>query len=303
MLRQRDIDRTRDLYGEDSPQFWRERIGYWAPQGVQKTVLSPALINKFRAREKPVWVGDYTLGAALDPAFEGGDRCILRIGKCGLLDDEKANTNIFSVNQKGKLGIGLEDLITIKTSATSQEPIHYQIVRQVRDICSGRGIAPFNFALDSTGEGGGLASIFQREWSTEILCVEFGGRASDRPVSSTNNKRADQEYVNKVTELWHSFRNFVTDGLIRGLDDETATEFCRRYWEFRGNLIVVESKKDMKERTRRSPDLADATVVLCEMFRQRVSGMGKTDETYDRHNRWKEFQRKRSFKTEYAEAV
>ena len=62
------------------------------------------------------------------------------------------------------------------------------------------------FALDSTGEGGGLASIFQREWSPEILCVEFGGRPSKHPVSQTNPKRADQEYDRRVTELWFAFQ-------------------------------------------------------------------------------------------------
>jgi hypothetical protein len=298
MIRQRDIDRTIELYGEDSPQFWRERRGFWAPQGVTKTVLNPATINKFHARDKPIWVGGYTMGAALDPAFEGGDRCILRIGKCGAVEDEKSTENIFK--EKGtRQTVGLSELITIKTQVTSDEPIHYQIVRRVKDLCSERGISPSMFALDATGEGGGLASIFHREWSTEILSVEFGGRPSNRPVSSTNSKPSDQEYVNKVTELWFGFRNFVTSNQIRGLDDETAGEFCRRWWEMRGNLIMVETKAKMKERTRRSPDLADATAVLIELFRQRIPDLRTTPEPYERSNRWREFQKKRSLTPEY----
>lgn len=306
MIRQRDIDRTIEHYGEDSPQFWRERRGFWAPQGVTKTVLNAATINKFKAREKATWIGNYTMGAGLDPAFEGGDRCILRIGKCGLIEDEKKkDVNVFNTRQEdyGKQIIALSEIITIKTSASSDEPIHYQIVRQVKTICHERGVLPSFFALDSTGEGGGLASIFQREWSPEILCVEFGGAASLRPISETNSKRSDHEYLNRVTELWYGFRNLVFNGQIRGLDDETATEFCRRYWEMRGNLMMVEPKSKMKERTRKSPDLADATVVLVEMFRQRMPELQKNAQLdFAPDNRWKEFQRKRSLTTEYVAA-
>ena len=45
-------------------------------------------------------------------------------------------------------------------------------------------------------------------------------------------------------------------------------EFCQRWYDMRGNLRIVESKKIMKGRTK-SPDLADAVVVLAELFRRK----------------------------------
>src|SRR5438105_11132722 len=182
------------MYGLDSPQFWQMRRGFWPPEGVSKTVLSSPMIDKFKARSKVTWVGGYTLGAGLDPAFEGGDRCILRIGKCGLADtkeDRAPNPFQSRLEQTGSYVISLSEIIPIKLNAKDDDPIHYQIATQVKAACSERGIPPEMFALDSTGEGGGLASIIQREWNPSILCVEFGGRASSRPVSSTNPKRAD----------------------------------------------------------------------------------------------------------------
>jgi hypothetical protein len=266
MLTQRDIDSKIAQEGEDSPDFWRTRRGFIAPQGAQRTVLSATMIRKFKAREKALWEGKSDMGAALDPAFEGGDRCILRFGKCGKFAD-------------GPMGIELGEILHIKTKDRGKgddELLHYQILSQVREACEKRGVGPEMFAMDSTGEGGGLASIFMREWSRSITSVEFGGRASDRPVADRPStdplakpRLAREEYLYRVTELWYEFRRYVMHGQIRGLDQDTAVEFCQRQYELRGNLKMVESKEKMKGRTKKSPDLADAAVVLIELFRQR----------------------------------
>jgi len=284
LLRQRDIDSAVNQYGEDSPEFWRTRRGFIAPQGVTKTVLSPSIIEKFKAKEKAIWVGSYVMGAGLDPAFEGGDRCMLRFGKCGAMTD-------------GKTGIELGKLVQIKVSATSKIPIEYQILEQVRLLCEQHDppVAPENFATDCTGTGRGLASIFQREWSPAITLTDFNGRASDLPVSEHDPKPCSQEYLYKVTELWYQARTMVQNGIIRGLDTETAIEFCQRIYSMRGNLKMVESKADMKKRTRKSPDLADATVVLLDMFRrtQNLSGSGETGNGQT-DNRWEKFRREQA---------
>lgn len=275
LLTQRDIESTKRDYGEDSPEFWRTRRGFLAPQGVLKTVLSAAIISKYKARERAVWEGaDQKMGAGLDPAFEGGDRCILRFGTAGRMID-------------GKMALELGDIVPIKVQASSDEILHYQILRQCREACEERGVPPSMFAMDTTGEGGGLASIFMREWSRDILHVEFGGRASDRKISEANPRKACEEYLYRVTELWYGFRNLVMNGQVRGLDQATAVEFCQRFYEMRGNLRMVESKTQMKLRTKRSPDLADSCVVLTELFRTRVDLSVEGEPTeHEPNERW-----------------
>lgn len=288
MLSQKDIETTMEIYGCDSPQFWQQRRGFWSPEGVQKTVLTMPMITKSRASDPAVFDTDFSQGASLDPAFEGGDRCVLRFGKCG--------------NAGGKKVIGLGDIVFIQTVQSEDDPRHYQIVRQVREECTKRGVPPYMFALDSTGEGGGLASIFQREWHPEILCVEFGGRPSKHPVSQTNPKRADQEYDRRVTELWFFFRLLVQNEQIKGLDIETATEFCRRWYELKGPYIAIETKAKMKERTRKSPDLADNAVIMAELFYRRDNlRLTKSDpEEITRYaTSWSKFQKARSLEANY----
>ncbi len=285
LLRQQDIDNEAKAYGEDSPEFWRTRRGFWAPQGTTKTIFSPAMIAKFRAKEKASWVSGFKMGAGLDPAFEGGDRCILRFGKCGEFSGAP-------YEEKGLVGVELGDVVPIKVSATSKQPIHFQIVELVRHECEQRGVGPEMLGIDSSGEGGGLASIFQREWSPAITLVEFGGRASELPVSEHNPKRSREEYINRVTELWYQSRVMLQNGQIRGLDNATAIEFCQRLYDNRGNMKIVESKTEMKKRTKRSPDLADAVVVLLELFRQKESLTLAGGTTPSADESWTKFVRK-----------
>jgi hypothetical protein len=305
LLRQQDIDNEAKAYGEDSPEFWRTRRGFWAPQGVTKTVWSPTMIKKFRAREKAVWSSGSKIGAGLDPAFEGGDRCILRFAKCGEFsgtvpeDSPGEYTPLEAKPKTGLVGIELGEIVQIKVSAKSEQPLHYQIVEQVKQACEQRGVGPELFALDSSGEGGGLASIFQREWSPAITLIEFGGRASEMRVSEHNPKPSSQEYVNRVTELWYQSRVMLQNGQIRGLDQETALEFCQRLYDNRGNMKIVETKAEMKKRTKRSPDLADAAVVVIEMFRQKESLTLAGGKTQSIDDSWRKFVRKNStFDTE-----
>lgn len=287
MICQRDIDRTADRYGENSPLMWKQRIGFWAPDGLTKTVLTESLIIRSRAQEKAVWVGDYITGACLDPSFEGEDRCVLRFPRCGQID---GGMTVIS---------WAEPPIIIKVDITSKDPVHYQILHRVREECISRHVPPDMFALDSTGEGGGLASIFMREWSPNILLVEFGGRPSTDPLSDSNPKRADLEYDRKITELCFRFQILVQNGQVRDLDVETAKEFCNRHWDLKGNLVAVETKEDMKKLTGRSCDLLDNAIIGAELFRKRgkLGRIGKSDTV--RSTAWKDAARKYAIASTY----
>jgi hypothetical protein len=186
--------------------------------------------------------------------------------------------------------------IIIKTKAMTdveKNPRHYQIVAQVKEICEQEKIEPRYFGLDSTGEGGGLAAIFAKEWSSEINSIEFGGRASDRPISQLvqdtkiKPKIGFEEYMNRVTELWYQVRVLVRSGQIRGLDDDAAVEFCKRFYKLQGNLLVVESKTLMKQRTGRSPDLADACCVAVATVQENDTAFGRMLKSTTANSTWK----------------
>lgn len=238
--------------GEQSPTFWKYTRGFWAPDGMVKTVLSESLIETHTPTKKLVFTTNVEQVAALDPGF-GGDRCVLRFAKVGTAND--------------KMSIAFGDVIQISPNAQLLDPVHYQIANRVKEECNKRGIRPDRFALDSSGEGGGLADILTREWGI-VHRVEFGGAPSAMPVSDEDSRPCNEAYDRKVTELWFSMRKWVVEERIGGLDIETLQEFCARMFDDSKRKISVESKTVMKQRTGKSPDLADAAVVLLDLVRK-----------------------------------
>jgi hypothetical protein len=292
LLSQQDIETTTEVYGVDSPQFWQMRRGFWAPEGIQKTVLSMPMIVRTNAMAECSFDVDSVNVASLDPSFEGGDRCVLRFGRVG------------RVHSKNTLLLG--EHVYIKTRVSLDDPVHYQIARRVKEECTQRGVDPYYFGMDSTGEGGGLASIIQREWSREILCVEFGGRPPRIPVSPVNSKKCDDEYDRQVTYLWFAFRLLLLNDQIKGLDYETAAEFCRRWWTMKGPYVSLETKEKMKDRTRKSPDLADNAVIMAQVAHVRC-GMSPNEFGEWEQDRgdtpWKRFLSRRNQPSDYAAPV
>jgi len=238
--------------GEQSPTFWKYTRGFWSPDGMVKTVLSESIIETYTPTRKLVFTTNVQVVAGLDPGF-GGDRCVLRFAKVGTAND--------------KVSILFGDVIHISPNAQLTEPVHYQIANRVKEECSQRGVPPDKFALDSSGEGGGLADILTREWGV-VHRVEFGGSASTIPVSDEDSRLCNEAYDRKVTELWFSMRKWVVEERVGGMDIETLQEFCARMFDDSKRKISVETKTVMKQRTGKSPDLADAAVVLLDLVRK-----------------------------------
>ena len=231
------------------------------------------MCQKHQVREAHIFRSNYEMLAGLDPAF-GGDRCILRFAKYGDLENDA-------------MAVEFTELMNIHIDAGSDEPVHYQIARQVKQACIARNVRPDMFAMDSSGEGGGLADILMREWSPLINRVEFGGKASDLPVSLEDGRQSHEVYANRVTELWFSMREWVQHDQIGGLDRETIIEFCQRLFDDEKRKIVVERKVDMKGRIGCSPDLADAAVVVIELARR--LGAGELTSAFTKSGSWDDF--------------
>lgn len=164
--------------GENSAWYWSNERGFWAPEGLTKTVFSESAINIHNGSGKLIFTGrDFEILGAFDPAFGGGDRPALRFAKYGQIHN-------------GKMGIQWLPPIIIPISATNNNPVHFQLAEQVRRQCESFMIdgmeyscPPENLGIDASGEGGGLCDILQRTWSSKIIRIEFGGAASEDACS------------------------------------------------------------------------------------------------------------------------
>ena len=247
--------------GENTAQFWRMCRSFPPPaDSFSEFIYNEAELIAGRAFEQPEWLGPRTRLAALDPAFTtGGDRAMLVFGWLGPV-------------MAGRQVLCFDRFIHLKEDLRASEPFDFQIVRQFREACLSEGVRPENVAFDATGAGISFGSIVGHEWSPQVMAVKFGGTASSRPTNPNDPRPANEVYVNRVSELWYQGREFVRSGQLAGISPDLARELCARKYSTRkdqGTRIAVESKKDMKLRANQSPDLADASMVLLELARER----------------------------------
>ena len=251
----------------NSPQFWRMCRSFPSPEGEDICIYSEAeLLNggALDTTTRVIWEEPPTLLAFLDPAFTtGGDDCVLTIGRFGIESGSRLQVLEF-VEQHD---------ITI--DVTSSRPPNFQRVDQARDICHTRHrINPMYFGLDATGAGIAFADIVANEYSPAILRVFFGGSASERVLSPTDPRPANEAYANRVTEIWYQGTDFVRARQIRGLPIEVVTELTqRRHTTIKGASgirVRAERKDEMKMRLQRSPDHADSFLGLLELAIDRL---------------------------------
>lgn len=241
--------------GERSSSFWSQDRGFWAPAGCQDTVMNEPMVIQYGGLQDEIKFRSYNRPVAfLDPAF-GGDDCILQFGVIG--DDDT-----------GKPIVMLTEFIEIPVDATDEHEKDFQIAHRAIDECKARRVEPNCFGTDSTGTGRGVASIIAAEWSPGIIRVEFGGAASDKPAAEDDPRPSHEVYDRRVTELWFSCQRFLKAGQLKGLYHDAVIQFCHRQFVHRSRKIVLDTKKDCKEKIGRSPDHADAISGLIEVVRE-----------------------------------
>jgi hypothetical protein len=155
-----------------------------------------------------------------------------------------------------------------------------QICGEVKKILDKEGVAYRNLAVDSTG-GAGTVDRLTQFMSKEILRINFGGRATERPVSSNDRTPSSKKYTNRVSELWGVGIEFMRGGQLSGFrrDPELCHEMkARRFSMVKGadgERMTVEPKPKMKLRIGRSPDKADSLMLCIETCRERFHWQSK----------------------------
>ena len=255
------IDEDKSLLGQESRGYYRMVRAVFFDSDESDGVYTDAELVKSGAMGTIEWQGTPTPIAGCDPAFtNGGDRTILYTGYVGY-------------DTSGQFVCQLDEALSLNDDATNKAiPRTNQIVQQIKDECKKRKIEPVDLGIDSTGAGSPLADILAAEFGDEILRVSFGGKASDKRVSSNSKLVGNELYVNRVTELWFVGKELCRTKQLYGVNNELAQEVVgRKYDMVKGATLrmKLESKPDYKNRLGKSPDLADAAIICVDVARQR----------------------------------
>lgn len=303
LLTQEQIDRDVAFYGRESIQFSMMCQGMMPRGNGSRRVITRQLCLKHHALDDPVWnTNNRTRIAFLDAAYRGvgGDRCVfgeLQFGEEAKTAADQPGNEIVQaiIAQRTDLPpkrqiIALIDttIVPIKAAEVGNTP-EDQIVAFVMEQCKQRGIPAENFFFDS-GMRTSLVSAFARLWSPRVCPIDCGGKPTDRRVSYDIDILCKDYYQKYITELWYSVRLAIEAEQFRGLTEDVILEFSsREYGLVGGNKIEVEPKDKMKEKTGRSPDLADAVAIGVEGARQRgfmIRKLGNPAKVTS-NNRWK----------------
>jgi hypothetical protein len=258
LVKQRDIDEAlRQARGNvDAPSYWQMIRGWPAPQGLKNTVLTESAVRKYRILEGPVWGGQYTTYAALDPSFTaGGDNCVLQIFRVGLFDS-------------GMTGISFEPPLYLAIEASSEKPVQYQIAEQVEQHGYTYGFLPERLVVDETGTQR-VSDVIEMQWGPGVTRFVGSARPTDLPISAKDSTPCNKRYKNHITEAWFNLVEFASYDQIRGVNEEAARQFTTREI-VPGPTVSVEPKDVYKRRINQSPDEADAVALAVQFVRERL---------------------------------
>lgn len=305
---------TRKQYNDDA-QIWGIDDWHFAmmddakmPRGQgSRRVLTRQACLKFGAFEEPRWRDSrITKVAFLDAAYRGvgGDRCVfgeMWFGPEAELQElgpEVASALIFQTDKSIKQH-QIAALIDIKICPVMGGPeadlAEDQIAKFCKSECDARGIPAEHFFYDA-GMKTSLTQAMARLFSAYTQTLDFGSKPSDEQVSAEIQKPCNEYYSKFVTEMWYSVRMAVESRQFRGMTESACTEFSQREWKtVAGNKIEVETKDEMKVKSGRSPDEADAIAIGlfgCRKLGFTIAKLVSPPDTVKRGQNWRDKARK-----------
>jgi hypothetical protein len=257
LTRAKQQDMLKDCYGDEKAlDYIRNAKGFaWGLGELSLTIINKTILKKESLQRDVRWTQEgTTLVAGFDTAFTvGGDRCVLTIGRVGR--ESGSNRKIFQyVGQK----------VIFPSGGVFEETLAKNLV----PLCVEVGVKPVNFGMDISGDGGKISQAIIKEWikqdssALDIYGISSSGSPTTRTVSAEDKRKAFEAYDRLVTEYWFNVYHALNLGVLVGIDPESelAGELCSRRYGYKNKKLAAETKKEMKMRMGKSPDMADSLV-------------------------------------------
>jgi len=245
----------------ETPMYWKQFYGFPPGVDIADKVFTHKLLENNGCFQDPVWAdASQKVLAGLDVGFKvGGDPSVIHFGKTGR-------------DNRNKVILGCEkDGFVLTPSQKNTKDFETQIALRVIEECRKRDC--HDLALDVTGDGGLLLQAIEKQarmqnYTLNVLAVSFSGTAEDRIVVPEEKRKGVEMFKNKVAQLWVVGRICCTNGVIRGMGphSQSKSQLCSRKGSNDDQKrFSVEKKAEMKKRLKRSPDHADAWVLLVHL--------------------------------------
>jgi phage terminase large subunit len=224
----KNIERLERQFGRESDEF-RVRVLGKFPKSDSTSIIERQDLHTAANRPDP-WVTPpghsfrYSIG--IDIAGEGADESVI-VARCG---GHVAAMQIFLKQEPDRV---------IQAAFALQHRFQWDNDETV-------------YVFDATGMGHGRRTIF-KDNNKNVFMFTFNSKA-----------RKQNQFDNRITEGWFELRNQLKSGTIKLPYDPTLwQQLTSRRYEFRGDKLFVEPKKQWRKRTKAkaSCDRADAVVL------------------------------------------
>lgn len=142
------------------------------------------------------------------------------------------------VVRQGRVILHYEQLYKAKGSEVAKRIIdlssHFRVMRTFVDNTGGFGGSVLDFLTDIYGYD-------------QCVGVHFSEKAHD-----------SKQYKNIRAEMWHKLAKWIEDGAAIPDSSEMQKDLCAPTYKHMNDLLLLESKADMKKRGIKSPDIGDA---------------------------------------------
>lgn len=228
MTNKRLIEQWKEDHGEDS-DFFRVRVRGQFPKAGDMQFMGSDIVENAMTLPLPVYLGDEPLIMSFDVARGGGDDCRISFRRGKDAQSEPSYR------------------ITYENSRDSMKMLSKVVMVIERH-------KPNAIFVDSTGVGGPIHDRL-RELGYNSYEVHFGNKADD-----------EKRYLNRTAEMGDRLRKWMLNGGRVTNDEQLKRELvCREFWHDDKDRLVLERKKDIKQRLGYSPDWADAMYLLFAM--------------------------------------
>lgn len=268
----------------EDPEMYTYVYGKFPPLGLAQAIIK----QHWLTRAQGEWIFDSQTRAiaGADPAFTG-DRPGLATGRVGRAIGWIDYSGARHMLPEPKIVIQVDVAASVPPSPDSQI-IADGYMERLHEL----GTEPNGFGIDMTGQRG-VHDIIRRQWGAKVKPLPEGPSAIanihglEYAKSPTMTKIAEEDtatprelYNILASELWFAAAKLFEFDVIRigkGVDVTLFAELAGRQGGMEvglGKKLRVEGKSDFKSRTgMKSPDLADATLIMVHVARVTTPGL------------------------------
>lgn len=260
--------------GDSSPNYMTFARGFPPMKGTHNTIIPPGWPQSQRGEatfiENPINV------AACDLAFMGEDSAQMAVGRWGLASgwrDHRGQRHTFmdrvnTTQPKARHVLQIDQIIPLEKHDDTTIMAEEIIAR-----CKMLEIKPEWVAVDKTSIGLGTYSHMQRVWG-DVYGIGWNEKATEKKILSEDKEPASSQCDGISSEMWWAFRRWL-DPVCCGVLINTIiptqpiqTQLTSRRYTTGKNGIKVEPKDQYKARNQKSPDEADAFVMMVHIVRK-----------------------------------